>query len=78
MFGAGVIVAMCLMGVLSQIIVYLTSRKLQNRLYAIAAIAQATFGMYRVSDRSNNKYARCRSEGDSSWERRSRPIRTDL
>jgi hypothetical protein len=44
-----------LLGVLSYLIVYLTSQNLQNRLFAIAAIAQVTFGMYRVSHRSNLK-----------------------
>jgi hypothetical protein len=54
-FGAGVILAVTLLGVLSYLIVYLTSQNLQNRLFAIAAIAQVTFGMYRVSHRSNMK-----------------------
>jgi hypothetical protein len=44
-----------LLGVLSHLIVYLASQKLQNRLFAIAAIAQVTFGMYSVSHRSNLK-----------------------
>ena len=48
-FGAGVILAVGLLGVSSQLIVHLTSQKLQNRLFAITAIAQVTFGIYRVS-----------------------------
>jgi hypothetical protein len=55
-FGACVIVGVGLLGVLSHLIVYLTSQKLQNRLFAITAIAQVTFGMYRVSHRSNLKW----------------------
>jgi len=54
-FGAGVIVAVGLLGVLSHLIVYLTSQKLQDRLFAIAVIAQVTFAMYRVSHRFNLK-----------------------
>jgi hypothetical protein len=53
LFVASVIFAVGLLGVLSHLIVYLTSQKLQNRLFAITAMAQVTFGIYRVSHRSN-------------------------
>jgi len=56
LFVASVIVGVGLLGVLSHLIVYLTSQTLQNRCFAIAAIGQGTVAIYRVGHRSNVKF----------------------
>jgi hypothetical protein len=70
-FAVGVILAVGLVGVLSHLIVHLTSRGFQNWLSAIAAVGQITIAMSKVSPRFSLTYIGCRfqTDGRSSLDR---------
>lgn len=58
-----VIIAVGGLGALSHLIVYLTSRELQNWAFAVTAVFQITLAIFKVSHRSHPMYTRYWSEG---------------